>query len=124
VQDALKLIGERDWRLLGAVAYWLLDNLALYAALAAFGHSPSVWVVLMAYLVGMIANSIPLPAGFLAVEGGLVGMLVLFGVRPVSVAIAAVLVYRVISLWVPAFIGSIAFASIRREIGKPMAAAQ
>jgi uncharacterized membrane protein YbhN (UPF0104 family) len=35
-----------------------------------------------------------------------------------------VLVYRVISLWVPAFIGSIAFASIRREIGKPMAAAQ
>jgi uncharacterized membrane protein YbhN (UPF0104 family) len=124
VQDAIKLIGERDWRLLGAVAYWLLDNLALYAALAAFGHSPSVWVVLMAYLVGMIANSIPLPAGFLAVEGGLVGMLVLFGVRPVSVAIAAVLVYRVISLWVPAIIGSIAFASIRREIGKPMAAVQ
>jgi len=123
VQDALTLIGEGDWRLLGSVAYWLFDNLALYAALAAFGHSPSVWVVFMAYLVGMIANSIPLPAGFLAVEGGLVGMLVLFGVRPVSVAIAAVLVYRVISLWVPALIGSIAFASLRREIGKPMAAA-
>ena len=36
----------------------------------------------MAYLVGMLANSLPIPGGFVAVEGGLVGMLVLFGVAP------------------------------------------
>ena len=70
VADALRLIREHDWRLLGAVAYWLLDNLALYACLAAFGHAPSFWVVAMAYLVGMLANSIPVPGGFVAVEGG------------------------------------------------------
>ncbi len=120
VQDAVRLIREHDWRVLGAVAYWLFDNLALYACLAAFGGTPGVWVVAMAYLVGMLANSLPIPGGFVAVEGGLVGMLLLFGVRPDSVAVAAVLVYRAISLWIPALIGSLAFLSLRREIGKPL----
>jgi uncharacterized membrane protein YbhN (UPF0104 family) len=121
VEDALEMIRAHDWRLSGAVGYWLFDNLVLYACLAAFGHAPSVWVVAMAYLVGMLANSVPVPGGFLAVEGGLVGMLLLFGTRPASVVIAAVIVYRAISLWLPAVIGSIAFASLRREIGKPAA---
>jgi uncharacterized membrane protein YbhN (UPF0104 family) len=121
VGDALGLIREHDPRLLGSVGYWAFDNLALYASLAAFGHAPSVWVVAMAYLVGMLANSIPIPGGFLAVEGGLVGMLLLFGARPASQVIAAVVVYRAISLWVPALIGSVAFLSLRREIGRPVA---
>jgi uncharacterized membrane protein YbhN (UPF0104 family) len=123
VADALRLIREHDWRLLGAVGYWLFDNLVLYACFAAFGHAPSFWVVAMAYLVGMLANSIPVPGGFLAVEGGLVGMFVLFGVRPGYVVIAAVVVYRAISLWIPAVIGSLAFLSLRREIGKQVAPA-
>ena len=121
VGDALKLIGEHDARLLGAVAYWLLDNVALYACLAAFGNAPSFWVVAMAYLVGMLANSIPIPGGLLAVEGGLVGMLLLFGVRPASQVVVAVVIYRAVSLWIPAVIGSLAFVSLRREIGKPLA---
>ncbi len=121
VEDALAMIRAHDWRLLGAVGYWLFDNLVLYACLAAFGHAPSFWVVAMAYLVGMLANSVPVPGGFLAVEGGLVGMLLLFGTRPAAVVIGAVVIYRAISLWVPAVIGSIAFLSLRREIGKPAA---
>ena len=123
VHDALGLIRERDWRLSGAVAYWLFDNLVLYAALAAFGHAPSLWVVAMAYLVGMLANTVPVPGGFVAVEGGLVGMLLAFGAHPGSVVIAAVVLYRAISLWIPAVIGSLAFLSLRREIGKPIAPA-
>jgi uncharacterized membrane protein YbhN (UPF0104 family) len=121
VQDALAMMRAHDWRLLGAVGYWLFDNLVLYACLAAFGHAPSFWVVAMAYLVGMLANSVPVPGGFLAVEGGLVGMLLLFDTRPAAVVIGAVVIYRAISLWVPAVIGSIAFLSLRREIGKPAA---
>ena len=50
-------------------------------------------------------------------------MLLLFGVRPASLVIAAVVIYRAISLWVPALIGSLAFLSLRREIGKPIAPA-
>jgi uncharacterized membrane protein YbhN (UPF0104 family) len=120
VQDAVRLIRARDWRLLGSVGYWMWDNLSLYACLAAYGNRPAVWVVAMAYLVGMLANSIPIPGGFFAVEGGLVGMLVLFGVHPTSDALAAVVTYRAISLWIPAVIGTAAFASLRREIGKPL----
>ncbi len=123
VEDAVQALAEHDWRLLGAVGYWLFDNLVLYVCLRSLGAAPSVWAVAMAYLVGMLANAIPLPGGFLAIEAGLVGMLVLFGVHPVTVAIAAVLMYRAISLWLPAMIGSLAFLSLRREIGKPIAPA-
>jgi uncharacterized protein (TIRG00374 family) len=120
VSEALDAIRRGDSRLLGALAYWLFDNLVLYACLAAFGRAPSVWVVGMAYLVGMLANSLPVPGGLVAVEGGLFGMLILFGARPATLVLAAVVLYRVISLWVPALIGSLSFLSLRREIGKPL----
>jgi uncharacterized protein (TIRG00374 family) len=119
VRGALLLMSRRDWRLLGAVGYWLFDTLVLYACLVAYGPTPAFWAVAMAYLVGQLANSIPIPAGLVAVEGGLIGMLVLFGVRPVSAVVAAVVTYRAISLWLPALIGSAAFFSLRREIGEP-----
>jgi uncharacterized protein (TIRG00374 family) len=119
VYDAVRLIREHDWRLWGAVIYWLADNLALYACLAAFGNPISFWAVAMAYLVGMLANSVPIPGGFFAVEGGLVGMLLLFHARPATQVIAAVVIYRAISLWVPALIGSLAFLRLRHEIGAP-----
>jgi uncharacterized membrane protein YbhN (UPF0104 family) len=119
VDDALCEIRRHDWRLLGAVGYWLFDVLTLFAALAAFGHVASFWAIAMAYLVGLIANSLPIPGGFGAVEGGLIGMLDLFNVAPGSTVVAAVVVYRAISLWIPALIGSVAFLSLRREIAKP-----
>lgn len=121
VDGAVRLIDKHDWRLLGALGYWLFDTLVLYACLAAYGRTPSFWVVAMAYLVGLLANSIPIPAGLIAVEGGLIGMLVLFGVHPASAVLAAVVTYRAISLWIPSLIGSIAFFNLRREIGEPLA---
>jgi uncharacterized membrane protein YbhN (UPF0104 family) len=122
VRGSLRLIARRDWRLLGAVGYWLFDTLVLYACLAAYGPTPTFWVLAMAYLVGQLANSIPIPAGLVAVEGGLIGMLVLFHVRPVAAVVAAVVTYRAISLWLPALIGSVAFLSLRSEIGEPASA--
>lgn len=121
VGDAVKLISSGEWRLLGAVGYWLFDTAVLYVCLAAYGSTPAFWVVAMAYLIGLFANSLPIPGGLVAVEGGLVGMLVLFGVRPASIVVAAVLTYRAISLWIPSLIGSLAFLSLRREIGEPIA---
>jgi uncharacterized membrane protein YbhN (UPF0104 family) len=120
VQGVLKLLRHPDPRLLGAIAYLLFDTLVLYACLLAYGSSPSFWVVAMAYLVGMLANSLPIPGGLVAVEGGIVAMLLLFGVRPASFVLAAVLTYRAIALWVPSLIGSFAFLSIRKEIGRPL----
>lgn len=123
VRATLRLIGEHDWRLLGAIGYWLFDTLVLYACVAAYGPTPTFWALAMAYLVGQLANAIPIPAGLVAVEGGLIGMLVLFHVRPVSAVVAAVVTYRAISLWLPALIGSVAFFRMRDEIGEPMTAA-
>jgi len=123
VFDALAVVRGLDRRLLGAVVYWMCDNLVLYACLSAVGHAPAFWAVAMAYLVGMLANSVPVPAGFIAVEGGLVGMLLLFGARPASAVLAAVVIYRAISLWVPALIGSFAFLRLRGEIDEPAAPA-
>jgi uncharacterized membrane protein YbhN (UPF0104 family) len=120
VRGALRLMARRDWRLLGAVGYCVFDILVLYACLAAYGPTPAFWAVAMAYLVGLLANSIPIPAGLVAVEGGLIGMLVLFHVRPVSAVVAAVVTYRAISLWLPALIGTVSFFSLRREIGEPV----
>jgi uncharacterized protein (TIRG00374 family) len=119
VEDALEALRAHDWRLLGAVGYWLFDVLTLFAALAAFGNVASFWAIAMAYLIGLIANSVPSPGGFIVVAGGLVGMLDLFGVASGSTVVAAVIVYRAISLWVPALLGSAAFLSLRREIGEP-----
>ncbi|MFZ2051222.1 MAG: lysylphosphatidylglycerol synthase transmembrane domain-containing protein [Solirubrobacteraceae bacterium] len=122
VQGVLALLRHPDPRLLGAVVYWLCDLCVLHFCLLAYGSTPSFWVVAMAYLVGMLANSVPIPGGLVAVEGGLTGMLLLFGVKPASYVLAAVLTYRAISLWLPSLIGSFAFLSIRREIGQPLVA--
>jgi len=120
VGEAVALIRRPDWRLSGAVGYWAWDVVTLYLCMAAYGPTPTFWAVAMAYLVGMLANSIPIPGGFFAVEGGLVGMLLLFGARPASMVLAGVLTYRAISLWIPALIGTGAFLSLRSEIGEPL----
>jgi uncharacterized membrane protein YbhN (UPF0104 family) len=120
IGDAVQMIRRHDWRLLGGVGYCLWDVACLFACIAAYGQTPTFWAVAMAYLVGMLANSIPIPGGFFAVEGGLVGMLLLFGARPGSMVLAAVVTYRAISLWIPALIGTAAFMSLRGEIGKPL----
>ncbi len=120
VEDTLRMIREPEWRLLGAVGYWLFDNLVLLVCFYAYGHTPAVGVVLMAYLVGMLANSLPIPGGFGSVEAALVGMLLAYGERPASLVLAAVITFRAIALWVPSIIGTVAFWSMRSEIGKPL----
>lgn len=120
VHDTVALLRHRDWRLLGAVAYWLCDNAVLYLCFRSFGHSPAFSAVVLAYLIGLLANSVPVPGGFGLVEGGLVGALLLYGAHPASAAIAAVLTYRAISLWLPTLAGGIAFLSLRRDVGRPL----
>jgi uncharacterized membrane protein YbhN (UPF0104 family) len=120
VEDGLGMIRSREWRLWGAVGYWLFDNLVLLVCFYAYGHTPAVAVVLMGYLLGMLANSLPIPGGLGVVEGGIVGVLLLYGERPASVVLAAVLTFRAISLWVPSIVGTVAFWGMRSELGQPL----
>jgi uncharacterized membrane protein YbhN (UPF0104 family) len=106
ISDARAFVTAHDWKLIGAVAYYAFDNAVLWAAFNAFGHPPAIGVIVMGYLVGSLAGALPLPGGLGAVDGGLIGALVLYGSPAVSAA-AAVLLYRGLSLALPAALGAI-----------------
>ena len=69
----------------------------------------------MAYFVGWIANTLPLPGGVGGVEGGLIGSFSAFGVN-VQTAVLAVLAYRAFSFWLPTIPGAIAYLQLRRTV--------
>ncbi len=116
VGDAVALLRARDARLLaGVVGYMAFDVLVLWAAFGALEPTPPIAVIAMAYLIGQLGNLVPLPGGVGGVEGGLIGTLVLYGVHAVP-ATAAVLLYRAVQLWIPAGLGAVAFAQLRRML--------
>ena len=120
VHDALgitlSLIRERKPWLIGAIAYWAFDIATLWACFHAFGSPPTVAVIVMAYFVGALANALPLPGGLGGVEAGMVGAFLAFGTHT-SLAILAVLSYRLISFWLPTVPGAAAYLQLRRTVG-------
>jgi putative heme transporter len=114
VRDALALVRSGDVRLLGAVAWWAFDAAVLWAMLQALGAPPPLAVMVLAYFVGQIANTIPVPG---AATGGLVAVLLAFGVET-DLALAAVLAYRCVAIWLPAPIGLVALGGLRRTLAR------
>jgi uncharacterized membrane protein YbhN (UPF0104 family) len=114
LRDALGLVRSADARLLGALAWWAFDGAVLWAMLHALGASPAITIVALAYFVGQVANTIPIPG---AVSGGMVGMLLAFGVET-EVALASVLAYRAVAIWLPAPIGLVALGNLRRTVAR------
>ncbi|EHN11208.1 hypothetical protein PAI11_19280 [Patulibacter medicamentivorans] len=110
VRSVVTLVRERDPAVIGGALWWLADAGVLWVACHAFGASPNMLDVLMAYLLGQVANLLPIPGG-LGVEAGLLGMLVAFDV-PSGIALLASLTQRLISTWLPALPGALALASI------------
>jgi uncharacterized membrane protein YbhN (UPF0104 family) len=114
VRDAIGHVRSADPRLLGAIAWWTFDASVLWAMLNAFGAAPPFAVVVLAYFVGQVGNTIPIPG---AVSGGIVGVLVAFSV-PADLALVSVLAYRAIAIWLPAPIGLVALGSLRRTMAR------
>jgi putative heme transporter len=114
VRDAWSLIGQRDKRLLGAIGYWAFDAAVLWAMLHAFGAAPSLPVVALAYLVGQVANTVPVPG---SVSGGMTGVLLALGV-PAEVALPSVLAYRAIAIWLPCPIALAAVPGLRATVSR------
>jgi uncharacterized protein (TIRG00374 family) len=119
--EAVELVRSRDLTLLaGAVGYWAFDNAALLATYEAVGHTPPLSIVLMGYLIGQLGGLLPLPGGVGGIDGGLIGVLVLYGAA-VAPTVAAVLAYRLILFWVPLIIGAPAFLTLwRRMTGRSL----
>jgi uncharacterized membrane protein YbhN (UPF0104 family) len=114
VRDAIVVIRSADVRLLGALAWWGFDAAVLWAMLHALGAPPSLAIIALAYFVGQIANTIPIPG---AVSGGMVGVLLAFGVET-DLALASVLAYRSVAIWLPAPIGLAALGGLRRTVAR------
>jgi uncharacterized membrane protein YbhN (UPF0104 family) len=116
VGEAGRLLRRGDPLLIGgAIGYWLFDNLVLLATFHAFGLSPPLIIVLMAYLCGQLGGILPLPGGIGGIDGGLIGTLIVYGI-PAAQATAAVLAYRVVLFWVPLIMGIPAWYFLRRGL--------
>jgi uncharacterized membrane protein YbhN (UPF0104 family) len=119
VDDTKQLLVHRgNWTsILGVLAYLSFDVLVLWSAfLAIHTHPlPGFAIVIMAYIIGALGGSVPLPAS-LGTVGGMAGMLILYGVAH-NAAIAAVVLHQAIGLLVPLTGGGIAYAVLRRRVG-------
>jgi glycosyltransferase 2 family protein len=90
---------------LGAATTTLGAALALWVSVEAFGGGTTfVTVTIVTMVGGTLASAAPTPGGVGAVEAALIGGLAAFGV-PAAVGVPAVLLYRVLTCWLPVFIG-------------------
>lgn len=112
---AWSMVRERRAGLIGAPLWWGFDLAVLWACFRAFGQAPPPGVILVAYFVGTLANTLPLPGGIGGVEGGMIGAFIVFGIHP-PLAVAAVLAYRLFAFWLPTIPGAIAFIQLRRTL--------
>ena len=114
VRDALGFLRSGDARLLGAPAWWAFDAAVLWATFHALGSPPALAVLAFAYFAGQVGNTIPVPG---AVSGGMVGMLLAFGVAP-DLALSSVLAYRAVAIWLPAPLALAALGALRRRVAR------
>jgi uncharacterized protein (TIRG00374 family) len=90
---------------LGSATTTLGMALTLWASIEAFGGDTSfVTITVVTMIGGTLASAAPTPGGVGAVEAALIGGLAAFGV-PTAIAVPSVLLYRVLTCWLPVFIG-------------------
>jgi uncharacterized protein (TIRG00374 family) len=94
-----------------AIGWWVGDCAALWAAFQAVGGHPALSVLILAYMLGQLGTTLPLPGGVGGVEPLMLGIFAASGVG-LGTAGAAVICYRTISLGVQGVLGSGAFTSL------------
>ena len=102
----------------GAIGFWAANIAILWASFHAFDIHIPLGVVVQGFFLGMLANLIPFaPGGVGAVDAGMIGAFVLFGL-PSAEVFAAVLTYRVIAFWLPIPPGVVAFFQLRNTVNR------
>ena len=90
---------------LGCAGTTLGAALALWSSVQAFGGNTTfVTVTVVTMVGGTLASAAPTPGGVGAVEAALIGGLAAFGV-PAAISVPSVLLYRILTTWLPVFIG-------------------
>ena len=100
----------------GAAGYWAANIGILWAAFKAFGVHVPLAVVVQGFFLGMVGNLFPLaPGGVGAVDAGMIGAFVLFGI-PEETVFPAILIYRLVAFWLPIPPGIVAFIQLRKRV--------
>jgi len=112
-------IAQRPTKLLEGIGGILLLNLAyvgvLYACVQAFDGSLSIAVVAVVYLAGAtIGQAAPTPGGLGAVEAALAAGLTAAGLDA-GLAVSAVLLYRLLTFWLPTLPGYWSFNYLTKK---------
>ena len=101
---------------LGAAGFWAFSIGVLWASFHSLGIHVPLAVVVQGYFLGMVANLFPLaPAGVGAVDAGMIGAFVLFGL-PEETVFPAILIFRLVSFWMPIPPGVVAFFQLRNTV--------
>jgi uncharacterized protein (TIRG00374 family) len=103
---------------LGAAGFWAASIGVLWASFHAFGVHVPLAVVVQGFFLGMVANLFPLaPAGVGAVDAGMIGAFVLFGI-PEDTVFPAILIFRLVAFWMPIPPGVVAFFQLRKTVNR------
>jgi uncharacterized protein (TIRG00374 family) len=101
---------------IAAAGYWAFSIGVLWASFHAFGVQVPLGVVVQGFFLGMVANLFPFaPAGVGAVDAGMIGAFVLFGI-PEETVFPAILIFRLVSFWMPIPPGVFAFFQLRHTV--------
>ncbi len=115
----LAIIAQQPQRLLLSVLSSISLNfayiVAFYSSLNAFGSEISFATAAFVYLAGAtLGQAAPTPGGIGAVEAALVAGLTASGI-PSGTALSGVLLYRVVTFWLPVLPGWYAFANLQSK---------
>ncbi|MCH6162424.1 flippase-like domain-containing protein [Streptomyces marispadix] len=99
----------------GMLLMTLLFVMCLDACVRAFGHDASYASIAVVFLAGnALGSAAPTPGGLGAVEAALIAGLITFGV-PKEIATPAVLLFRLLTLWLPVGPGWLSFTHLTRK---------
>ncbi|WP_084718270.1 lysylphosphatidylglycerol synthase transmembrane domain-containing protein [Streptacidiphilus carbonis] len=120
VLPRLRELLHQPGKLAVGVAGQLLVSLAaagcLYCCLLALGRDPGFAAVALANLVGgALGSTVPTPGGIGGVEVVLAGAVAQTAGLPYHDALVAVLLYRLLTLWLPVLPGWLAFVWLQRH---------
>jgi len=111
----LPWFARRPARVASAFGFWSFDCAVLWATLHACGGSPAVAVIVLAYMLGQLGNTLPLPGGIGGVEPLMLGIFVASGVDS-GLAAAAVVCYRAISLGLQSITGVVGVVGLASDL--------
>lgn len=114
LRETVRLALRPSWGLLGAFAYLVCDIGVLWACAQGIGNGIPWASISLSYQVGQLATWVPIPGAVGALDGGMIGMLLVYG-EAAATAAAAVLVYHALMFWTRTLLGGTAFLLLRRQ---------